>query len=453
MELEIIQIVIGIVIGSLTTSLWFILNRTKIVTSNAPDELLQKKLTNLEIEKGTLSGELNHLSKQLQEVSLKRDELIVDIQELISENGQLLSANKSLSNQYKESLLVQESFKKEFELIASRILQKNSESFNQTSQRNLQSILDPFREKISELEKEISDKYINEAKDKASLKTEIIKLVELNTKLTQEASHLTNALKGNNKQQGNWGEVILEKVLERSGLEKGAEFITQQNIKTEDGASRIPDAIIYLPEEKHIIIDSKVSLVAYERMVNSESEIEKQKELKLHLISLKSHIKELSDKKYFNTRELNSPEFTLLFLPIEASFSVALKEDSELFHYAWDRNIILVSPTTLLATLRTVASIWKHEKQTKHVLEIAKEGGALHDKFVAFVDDLQKIEKGIHQSQAAYSTAFNKLSSGKGNLVNRTNKLKILGAKAQKALSSDLIEQAHISDLEPNINE
>ncbi|MGB0390421.1 MAG: DNA recombination protein RmuC, partial [Salibacteraceae bacterium] len=216
---------------------------------------------------------------------------------------------------------------------------------------------------------------------------------------------------------------------------------------------RIPDAIIYLPEEKHIIIDSKVSLVAYERMVNSESEIEKQKELKLHLISLKSHIKELSDKKYFNTRELNSPEFTLLFLPIEASFSVALKEDSELFHYAWDRNIILVSPTTLLATLRTVASIWKHEKQTKHVLEIAKEGGALHDKFVAFVDDLQKIEKGIHQSQAAYSTAFNKLSSGKGNLVNRTNKLKILGAKAQKALSSDLIEQAHISDLEPNINE
>jgi DNA recombination protein RmuC len=383
----------------------------------------------------------------------KRDELIMDLQALISENGQLSANNAHLKKQNEESQNSQEKLKDEFELIASRIVEKNALAFNENSHRSLKIILDPLKEKMTAFEKEINDKYLAEAKDKASLKTEIVKLVELNTKLSDEANHLTNALKGGNKQQGNWGEVILEKVLERSGLEKGVEFSTQHHIKTEDGSVRIPDAVVFLPENKHIIIDSKVSLVAYERMVNANSEVERLSHLKDHMVSLKSHIKELSEKRYFNSKELNSPEFTLLFIPIESSFSMTLKEDSELFHYGWDRNIILVSPTTLLATLRTVASIWKHDKQTRHVLEIAKEGGALHDKFVAFVEDLQKIEKNIHQSQAAYDSAFNKLSSGKGNLVNRTNKLKILGAKAQKALSSDLVENAENSEIENLSNE
>lgn len=454
MSVDFLQAGIGFFLGAIITSFWFLLKfkQNEFSSSNEHSELLSK-LSAIEVEKATIQGELNTTHNQLHSLSLKRDEVILELQELISENGQLLATNKALQSQYSESLKVQESFKKEFELIAHRVLEKNASSFQETSHQSLKSILDPFKENITDFKKELNTKYLNEAKDKASLKTEIVKLVELNTKLSEEASHLTNALKGNNKQQGNWGEVILEKVLERSGLEKGVEFSTQKTIKTEDGSSRIPDAVIYLPEKKHIIIDSKVSLVAYERMVNAPTEEIKQSELKLHLISLKSHIKELSDKQYFNTKELNSPEFTLLFIPIEASFSVALKEDTELFHYGWDRNIILVSPTTLLATLRTVASIWKHEKQTRHVLEIAKEGGALHDKFVAFIDDLEKIEKNLIQSQQAYTSAFNKLSSGKGNLVNRTNKLKILGAKAQKALSSDLIEKSNHSDIENQLNE
>lgn len=445
MEIDFLQILIGFILGIIFTYL-----ALKTRKANLKEPYLNPKL---EKQNGVLTGELNAAKNQLKDLTQQRDQQTRQLQELISENSKLITANEILETQYKDSISVQGNLKKEFELIANKVLEKNTDHFNQTSQTSLKNILDPLKEKMNAFEKEINDKYIDEAKDKASLKTEITKLIELNNRLSDEANQLTKALKGNNKQQGNWGEVILEKVLERSGLEKGIEFTTQKAIKSEDGSTRIPDAIVFLPENKHIIIDSKVSLIAYERMVNSNTSEEKEAALKEHLISLKSHIKDLGSKRYYNSDELNSPEFTLLFIPIEASFSVALKEDNELFNYGWDKNIILVSPTTLLATLQTVASIWKHEKQTRHVLEIAKEGGALHDKFVAFVEDLQKIEKGIHQSQSAYSSAFNKLSSGKGNLVNRTNKLKILGAKANKALSSEIIEKSNYPDIENSPNE
>ena len=452
MTIDLAQIFIGIITGVLATTIFF-LSKKKNETKITNTQEFENSIHHLEIEKGTLTGELKSTKEQLTKLALKQEELILELQSLISENGQLLANNQSLETQQEENLKVQEHFKKEFELIAHRVLEKNAQSFNENSQVSLKNILDPLKEKMMDFEKEINNKYVNEAKDKASLKTEIAKLVELNTKLSDEAHQLTSALKGNNKQQGQWGEIILEKVLERSGLEKGLEFKTQHHVTNEEGKAQYPDAVVFLPDNKHIIIDSKVSLTAYERMINASNEKEKQDQLKLHIASLKSHIKELSNKKYFTTKELNSPEFTLLFLPIEASFSLVLKEDTELFHYGWDRNIIIVSPTTLLATLRTIASTWKHDKQTRHVLEIAKEGGALHDKFVAFIDDLQKIERTINQSQTAYNSAFNKLSSGKGNIISRTHKLTVLGAKATKSIPSNLVDIAIDSDIENQINE
>ena len=428
MELDFLQLGIGIFLGGALTSFYF-LNKTKTNSFPVPDSNVQEALRGLENQKGKLEGQLIVLESQIEQLQQSQESKSQEIQELIAKNGKLIATNEALSIQLNDSHQIQKNLKEEFEVLANKIFQNNSHQFHETSHRSLKSILEPLQEKMVDFKREINEKYVSEAKDKASLKTEIAKLVDLNTRLSEEAHQLTHALKGDNKQQGNWGEVILEKVLERSGLEKGTEFHTQQHIQSEDGASQIPDAVIYLPDNKHIIVDSKVSLVAYERMINAETEDQAHKELKLHLSSLKSHIKDLSDKRYYDNKQFNSPEFTLLFIPIEGSFSSALKEDSELFHYAWDRNIVIVSPTTLLATLRTVASIWTHEKQTKHVLEIAKEGGALHDKFVGFVDELERIEKNLSQTQSSFKGALNKLHSGKGNLINRVNKLKHLEPK------------------------
>lgn len=441
--MEILQIVIGIVIGLIITVVVVKVLKPKSDSNNdSIDELknLEVDLSNKNILLAQETREKELIANQLAEAKNKMAETEAANAKLIAEKSSLETTVQSLQEQHKEVKEVEERFQKEFELIANRILKNNSETFNQASKNTLDGILSPLKEQIGKFEKEINDKYLDEAKDKASLKQEIQQLINMNNKLSTDATNLTNALTGSNKHQGNWGEVILERVLERSGLQKGSEFKTQEQLTTNDGAKRIPDAVIFLPDDKHIIIDSKVSLTAYQRMVNAESEIEREKELKLHVTSLKSHIKELGDKNYFDTEALNSPDFTLMFLPIEASFSIALRSDTELFNYAWERNIVIVSPTTLLATLQTVASTWKHEKQNRNVLEIAKQGGQLYDKFVSFVDDLEKIERGIKQSQSAYDNAYNKLKSGRGNIVSRSEKLKALGAKAQKSLSSEIIQ-------------
>ncbi|MEM9023447.1 MAG: DNA recombination protein RmuC, partial [Bacteroidota bacterium] len=259
-------------------------------------------------------------------------------------------------------------------------------------------------------------------------------------KISQEANNLTNALKGDNKKQGNWGEVILERVLERSGLVKGQEYVTQFSTENVDGQKIQPDVIVHLPDDKHIIIDAKVSLVHYDQYVNASEEAEKALALKAHLASLRNHIKGLGDKNYQTAANLSTPDFVLLFVPIEASFSVAIQTDLDLFGYAWDRKVVLVSPTTLLATLRTISSIWKQERQSKNVQQIAKEGGLLYDKFVGFLEDMETIQKGLERSQSAYDAAMNKLQSGNGNLIGKAVKLRKLGAKTNKDIPEHLIE-------------
>jgi DNA recombination protein RmuC len=267
-------------------------------------------------------------------------------------------------------------------------------------------------------------------------------LRELNLQITKEAENLTKALKGESKTQGNWGEFVLESILEKSGLIKGEQYETQVS-KTADNSKRLqPDVVLHLPEDKHIIIDSKVSLTAYEKFTGSNDEPEREREIKNHLLSIRSHIRALSEKNYQSLYDLGSLDFVLLFMPIESAFSLAVQSDPELFTDAYDKNIVIVSPSTLIATLRTIASIWRQENQNRNALEIARQGGQLCDKFVAFSDDLIKIGENLNTTKKNYELAMNKLSDGKGNLVTRTEKLRELGAKATKNMDRRLLGRA-----------
>jgi DNA recombination protein RmuC len=324
--------------------------------------------------------------------------------------------------------------------VANKILKQNTEEFVDTNRKKLDEILQPLKENIHRFEEKVEKKFIDETKQRSQLVEQLQALKSLNENLSKEASNLTEALKGSNKMQGNWGELILERILEDSGLIKDEEYFTQYTDKNQDDKQIKPDIVVKLPEDKHIIIDAKVSLVAYEKYISAESEEARNKYLKQHIESVKQHIKGLSEKDYFSAKNLNSPEFVLLFIPIESSFSLAIRADQELFKYAWDRKIIIVSPTTLLATLRTIASVWKHEKQTRNAIQIAEEAGKLYDKFVGFVEDLEKIEKNIDSAKKSYNDAYTKLK-GRGGLVSRTEKLKIMGAKANKSLPPNLLDQ------------
>ncbi|HYQ57121.1 MAG TPA: DNA recombination protein RmuC, partial [Draconibacterium sp.] len=330
----------------------------------------------------------------------------------------------------------------EFENVANKILEKNSEKFTAANQKNIGEVLNPLKEKIQLFEKKVDDTYKQGLKDQTDLKAELKKLYDLNNRISEEANNLTKALKGDVKKQGNWGEVVLERILERSGLNEGEQGYQKQfSDMTEDGKRIQPDIVINLPDNKHIIVDSKVSMIAYERAVNTENEEERSKFVKEHLLSLRTHIKGLSEKHYQTASKLNSPDFVLLFIPIEASFSVAIQEDQELFSFAWDQKVVIVSPSTLLATLRTISSIWQQENQTRNAIEIAKQGGALYDKFVGFIADMETIGKNLSTTQKTYELAVNKLHIGAGNLVRRVENIKKLGAKATKELPQNLLEE------------
>jgi DNA recombination protein RmuC len=298
----------------------------------------------------------------------------------------------------------------------------------------LSEILNPLKERILQFEKKVDDTYDKELRDKISLREEVRKLTELNTRVSEEANNLTKALKGDVKKQGNWGEVILERVLERSGLTRGQEYEREEVVEGADHSVQRPDVIIHLPDNKHIIIDSKVSLVAYERLNSADTDDARANFLKEHINSLRNHVKFLSEKNYQNAHNINTPDFVLMFLPIEASFSIAVQGDDELFKYAWEKKIVIVSPTTLLATLRTISSIWKQELQTKNAQEIARLSGTLYDKFIGFLEDLNKIKTNIDRSSAAYDDAVKKLKDGNGNILRTAHKIKELGAKTGSKL-------------------
>lgn len=345
----------------------------------------------------------------------------------------LKTANENLAekleNQKTEIESLQKRLTAEFENIATKILKERSDEFSLSNHKNLSEILNPLKERIHNFEKKVDETYDKELRDKISLREEVRKLTELNTRVSEEANNLTKALKGDVKKQGNWGEVILERVLERSGLTRGQEYEREVVVDGSENTVQRPDVIINLPDNKHIVIDSKVSLVAYERFMSAETEEQRVVFLKEHINSLRSHVKLLSEKNYQNAQNLNTPDFVLMFLPIEASFSVAVQGDSEIFAYAWERKIVIVSPTTLLATLRTISSIWKQENQTKNAQEIARLSGALYDKFIGFTEDMVKIKTNIERTSNAYEDAVKKMKDGSGNIIRTAEKIKELGAK------------------------
>ena len=336
---------------------------------------------------------------------------------------------EKLANHKIEIETLQKRLTFEFENIAAKVLKERSEEFTLSNNKNLSEILNPLKERIQLFEKKVDEAYDKELRDKISLREEVRKLTELNTRISEEANNLTKALKGDVKKQGNWGEVILERVLERSGLTRGQEYEREKVVEGADHSVQRLDVIIHLPDIKHIIIDSKVSLVAFERYVSADLEEKRIVYLKEHINSLRSHVKLLSEKNYQNAQNLNTPDFVLMFIPIEGSFSVAVQGDGELFSYAWDRKIVIVSPTTLLATLRTISSIWKQENQTKNALEIARLSGALYDKFIGFTEDMSKIKVNIDRTSSAYDDALKKMKEGSGNIIRTAEKIKELGAK------------------------
>lgn len=336
---------------------------------------------------------------------------------------------EKLENQQSEIENQQKRLTAEFENIANKIMKQRSDEFSASNQKNIGDLLNPLKEKIQLFEKKVDETYDKELRDKISLKEEVRKLTELNARVSEEASNLTKALKGDVKKQGNWGEIILERVLERSGLTKGQEYEREEVVEGADRSVQRPDVILHLPDNKHIIIDSKVSLVAYERYITAENEEKQMLSAKEHINSIRSHVKLLSEKNYQNAQNINTPDFVLMFIPIEASFSVAVQGDSELFSYAWERKIVIVSPTTLLATLRTISSIWKQENQTKNAQEIARLSGTLYDKFIGFTEDMVKIKNNLDRTSNAYDDAVKKMKDGSGNIIRTAEKIKELGAK------------------------
>ena len=362
-------------------------------------------------------------------------------QELLAEKNRMAKAEEAfkaqrerLTEQERSIQDIQQKFQLEFQNIANKLLEEKSQKFVETNKTHLDILLNPLKENIKAFEEKVDKVYNMEAAERNTLKGVISQLMELNKLISNEAQNLTKALKGDSKKQGNWGEVILERVLERSGLVKDREYRMQVSLTAENGGRLQPDVIVDLPDDKHIIIDSKVSLVAYERLVSCETEEERKIYSKAHVESIRGHVNDLSSKNYHALYQINSPDFVLLFVPIESSFSFAVQIDAELFSFAWEKRVVIVSPSTLLATLRTISSIWKQERQNKNVLEIARLSGTMYDKFVNFINDTESIGKNIKQSQAAYDGAMNKLIEGTGSLSKTADKIKNLGAKATKQL-------------------
>ena len=392
-----------------------------------------------------LNNTINDLKQNIEKIESEREEIRREKDFL---NTELSRRNTEFENLQQQNLKrdeeldkQQEQLRKDFELMASKILEEKSEKFTNQNKENIKNILNPLEEKIKTFEKKVEDSQKESISMHSALKEQLLGLKDLNQQMAKEATNLTKALKGDSKTQGNWGELVLERVLEKSGLEKDREYFVQQNFQREDGSRVMPDVVLHLPDSKKMIIDSKVSLTDYERMVNADDE-ERAIYLKSHVSSIKKHVDQLSAKNYQDLYDIESPDFVLMFIPIEPAFAVAINEDNTLYNKAFEQNIVIVTPSTLLATLRTIDSMWNNEKQQQNAIEIARQAGALYDKFEGLVTDLTSVGKKIDAAKNDYSSAMNKLVEGKGNLISRVENIKKMGAKAKKSLPENIIKRA-----------
>ncbi len=424
--MSVLWMIVGVVAGfAAGFVLAFLIQKSK-------QALLAAQMASAQTEKDNAATELEKMRADL---ATKMVEQATTVTKMEGLKEQLAEQKQAMAD-------LQKRLTTEFENMANRILKERAAELSETSKKDLGAILNPLKDNIAEFKQQVREAYSLEMRDKAGLREQLKLLTEQNARISDEANNLTKALKGDVKQQGNWGEIVLERVLEMSGLHIGREFEREAVSKDDSDAAKRPDVIVHLPDNKHVVIDSKVSLVAYDRLVNAPDNAAYETALKEQVASLKKHVNELAAKNYPNLPGLNAPDFVLMFVPIEAMFSVAVDADKNLFAYAWEKKIVIVSPTTLLATLRTIASIWQQENQTKNAFEIARLGGVLYDKMVGFIDDFQKIKRSLDAADKAYNDALGKMSTGKGNMLNTATRIKELGAKAGKTIPQNLLQDA-----------
>jgi DNA recombination protein RmuC len=433
---------VSIIIAILFLGIGFAIG--KIITKLKQENSSAGLNATLDSLKSTLDEKERLFVRSIEDIDLLRkdkEQVTIDLTRKVSEIENL---RLKLSENKLEVENLQEKFTKEFKLLANEILETNSSKITKQNKENLEAILNPLQEKIKTFEKKVEDTHKDTIDRHASLRQQIIGLKELNEQMSKEAVNLTKALKGDSKIQGNWGELVLERVLEKSGLEKGREYEMEKSFDDETGKQQRlrPDVIIHLPDNKKMIVDSKVSLTAYEKYVNAEDTEEGEYFLKEHIASLNRHITQLSEKKYEDLYQIESPDFVLLFVPIEPAFAIAINKDNQLYNKAFEKNIVIVTPSTLLATLRTIDTMWNNEKQQRNAIEIARQAGALYDKFEGLVIDLTKVGKKMDEAKTEYKGAMNKLVDGRGNLIASVEKIKKLGAKAKKSLPDAVIQRA-----------
>ena len=429
-------------------------------TLDAVRQRAQQDISELKQQLSTLQGSLQEQSAKaalLPEAQQQREQLQSDLKALQADYTQLKAASDArqaafdvAEKSHEEKLATLQQAEKrlqeQFENLANRIFQQKAESFGNESKTRLDALLNPLKDQIEGFKKQVTDQYVKEGQERASLKTEILGLKALNQQITEDAAALTRALKGDNKQQGNWGEVVLERILKESGLREGHEFETQVSARNEQGKLQQPDVVVHLPNDKDVIIDSKVSLAAYERYFNSDNDDERARYLKEHVNSLRTHIKALGAKDYHELEAIRSLDYVLMFIPVEPAFLLAVESDPELVTLALNNNIMLVSPTNLLVALRTINNIWQYEYQNQNAQKIAQHAAKLYDKFAGFVGDMEKIGKAVESTQKHYDAALNKLTSGRGNLVRQVEQFRALGVQPSKRLTDTSDDEADEQD-------
>jgi DNA recombination protein RmuC len=440
------SLVVGFALG-LLPALMLIKTRSEAAKMSGRQELATE-LAILEERLTSREGQLQRQTEEIQDSTGKLEQLSNENADLETEKTRLSTQLKEEIRRSDEKLAVLNDAKKElqtqFENLANQIFEEKTKTFADQSKANLATILTPFKEKISEFENKVTEVYTNEGKERHSLIKEVQRLQQLNQQISEDADNLTRALKGDTQAQGAWGELILERILEESGLRKGIEYDAQGGFRDADGKLLKPDVIVHLPEEKEIIIDSKVSLVAYERYVSAEDEDEREQAVKDHLASINAHLKGLGDKKYDELLGDKSLDFVLMFIPLESAFMLAIEKDNEIFRKAFDQNIMIVCPSTLLVTLRTIENIWRYEHQNKNALEIADRAKKLHEKFAGFVEDLEKVGAQLNTTRNTYDAARNKLVSGRGNLISQAQTLIDLGVKSRKQLPASVLQDSEV---------
>lgn len=424
-----------LVIVTLVLGCFLYVSRGSLLVSRSQLDDRTAKITALETALSRTELELNNLREKLATAEKNLAAIQAESATRLQAEREKFSDQETRTQQHLADLeKLRATMQTEFQAVAAKLLDEKTKKFADHNKEQVDGLLLPLRAQLKEFRERVDTVYKGDTADRASLKTQIEQLRQLNTRITDEAQALTRALKGQSQARGAWGELVLERLLESSGLRKNEDYITQSSLTNHEGRRLRPDIILRLPDERHLVIDSKVSLVDYERAVNLDTPAERTTALKSHATAMRRHVDELSGKRYEDIGQLITPDYVLMFVPIEPAFSAALEADTQLYEWAFDRRIILVTAPTLLATLKTVASLWKQDKQTKNAVEIAKRGGLLYDKFVGLYTDLENIGKHLERTRTSYDAALGKLRDGRGNLIGQVDELRELGVKTQKNL-------------------